>query len=357
MEVFQRLSLEDLCAVSDTCTRFRDNAKKIFPIIFPTLEKKVRLPRFPQIESLLRNFGKSITSFSIDFEIFYRNRKSMSSSIFGRGYHHNALALLLATYCSDENCHLKSLQIKEAKKCTKNAAVNIDMGWFPILEPVFTRFNRLYLERCDFGEMLNFCDGLNELYLRDSPGTIETLIKKRFEHLHKLTLFAPLGILGKMPPSDILKCLEVIDAGDEYDPNVYENIHNIGASFSNLEELQYKSDNWLFLLTPEEDRLPGAFIGFKNLQKLALDWIMCTNDLVDELVKTQPKLKSLFLHYVLLQRKEDSDRFVATISNFKDLDTFEVWGSYHELEPSVHALADALPQVKKLVVKIHKVSW
>lgn len=57
MEVFARLSPEDLCAVADTCTRFRENAKKIFPNSVPKLEEEFDWLTFPLIESFLRNFG------------------------------------------------------------------------------------------------------------------------------------------------------------------------------------------------------------------------------------------------------------------------------------------------------------
>lgn len=133
-EIFERLPIEDLCSVADTCKQFRKNAKRIATTRFDNYTPQADdLYRF---ESLLRNFGTNIKSLSICND---------DNPLRG-----NSFFLVLAKYCSSANCQLETLSISD---------IHIQMDSFDILQPIFVRLQGLQLSHTNFEETV---DKMNE---------------------------------------------------------------------------------------------------------------------------------------------------------------------------------------------------
>lgn len=266
-EIFERLPLRDLCSMADTCETFRRIAKEIFVVQFAKLKDEVKWLKFWQVESLFRNFGNQITEFAYDFDQFHQ----VNGSVFEDGFHHNVIMLLLVTYCSGDNCPLKSLKIHEIITDTRLATqvMNLDPVWNDSLKPIFVRLNCLYLDRCNVSSsLLNVANELTELRLvYPSSEALSALTTPTFNKLEKLRLFVENleDILNRMQSNFQLKSLLV---GEKLMSKYHVRfIGIIGSKFPNSEELAYIADPFYPVL-PFVD--PEGFHQFECLKSLKL---------------------------------------------------------------------------------------
>lgn len=313
-KVFGYLSLSDLCCVADTCKSFRKNAKQVFFNRMTSLEPQIKNLKFPQAESLFRNFGAQMDTVSL-------NQCDNNSLVLDNDFFFKALLLLMGTYCS-ANDKLYGLELS----CNDN--FEIKPKWHQLLRPLFKRWKHLRLINCNIGNLFDDCDELIELNVEKSnDGNIEaSFTSKRFERLERLSLkMAKLPtILERMTTIPTLKSLELREDGEM--KFSYDIIHTIGARFSNLEELMYASGQYKFIF-PNDSMLDGAFAQLKLLRKFKLDNVVCQENIVGELRNEGVPVEWLSLH-LDLKDMNDCSAFVGHISQCKQMQVLKINGHY-----------------------------
>lgn len=312
-KVFENLPLSDLCCVADTCKSFRKNAKQVFFNRMVKLEPQIKHLKFPQAESLFRNFGAQM-------DTVWLNQSENDSLILSNDFFFKASLLLMGTYCS-ANDKLYGLEIS----CDND--FEIKPKWHPFLRPSFKRWKHLRLINCNIGNLFDDCDELIELNVEQSNDRfIKTFTTKQFERLERLSLkMAKLPtILDRMPTIPTLKSLELREDGEM--KFSYDIIHTIGARFSNLEELMYASANYKFIF-PNNSMLDGAFAQLQLLRKLKLDNVVCQQNIVGELEKSEVPVEWLSLQLDLMDMS-DCSAFVRHISKCKQMQVLKINGCY-----------------------------
>lgn len=165
LNLFEYLSLRDLCSVADVCTTFKRNAQHIFRQKFTKLklissdddfEVIIMQPNqlsfeflglFDVLERLFRNFGQFIESIDL-FDC----------------WHKKDIRHLLATYCSADNCTLTTLKFQQS--------INVNLS--PQLQLIFARLKCLnigfYTPKLDV--VLGACRELIELKINTNSDKI-----------------------------------------------------------------------------------------------------------------------------------------------------------------------------------------
>lgn len=181
MEIFEYLSLDDLCFVADVCIRFKLIAQNVFPKRFAKVEL-LHMETWEEngtwmilTESLFRNFALYIKSFDLNLYDLSEKNKILILKSFIKHF-------------SNQNCVLKKLTLRE---------FNVIDEWVKQLQPVFERLNNLCLSCgaiCSgISRLVYGCRDLNKLALHQIH-YCSTFPDLKFEKLEKLSLTFSSGI-------------------------------------------------------------------------------------------------------------------------------------------------------------------
>lgn len=191
-EIFERLTIKDLCSVADTCQKFRSNAKQIAPSRFhnytPAADDLFCL------ESLLRNFGTNIKSLSIQ----------ACSQLQGHSF-----LLALNKYCSGADCKLQTLRMLN---------IHIQKYSFGILQPIFARLQQLQVLLVMADELLgkiNECQLMRILTIdgrchRNDNGCSIYRTLSKFPNLRQLELYSEKWTDGNISAAEMMSCLSKV---------------------------------------------------------------------------------------------------------------------------------------------------
>lgn len=216
VEVFKRLSLRDLCAVANTCAKFKLNAKQVFSARFINVDidwlkeyeySTVRIPMV-LIANLFRNFGKYIEEISVNLNDI--------------GIEHNDRVLsLILKYCTTTDSSLKALKISN---------FILSLHSMDEFRPIFGRLSRLAVDEMEpdhLKRLLEMCKNIRHLRLETVP--FGRTHKQNFERLEEIELIC-VGELNNDKIKELfsmnrqLKRFVIHDPFDQLSSTIYQSM-------------------------------------------------------------------------------------------------------------------------------------
>lgn len=321
MEIFEYLSVPDLCAVGNVCSDFRAVAKKVFSIQCPIVRTN-----FTRNWSLFRLFGPEIKTIQVNFR-------------FNDEVVDNRILDLMATYCSEPSCALNKITISNWKiKGEFVERLKLIFSRIQVLE-VFDAPNNgtvaqllsncnelidLRLTGVDFGGISKIVfPKLETMYIAMTPGLNDYMINRFSEshpHLKELTIDS---WTGKLTPKAFrnlglnlrkVHLIGVIDISTTYVDSMLKHLKRL----KNLKSLGLNclslSADTVFNVLIEEDlpveelhltdfNFDSTFLsGIKSMKHLKMinfsDVEWDDENLLMEMVKAHPQLQSISLHSI-----------------------------------------------------------